>query len=153
MDAGNLADAQKFADQAAEFDVAYGMFEDNPTLVSRDIKRLQGTGAAVNSTFASADSDTSEDAVMARKLLHEAREALVHGKLSVAREKAAQASELNVAYNVLDDRPELVLNDIELALRGQGKSQKSQRTDNVAASQKQRRNQRRISLWRMLGQL
>jgi general secretion pathway protein D len=135
MDAGNLADAQKFADQAAEFDVAYGMFEDNPTLVSRDIKRLQGTGAAVHSTFASADSDASEDAVMARKLLHEAREALVHGKLSVAREKAAQASELNVAYNVLDDRPELVLNDIDLALRGQGKSGKTQRTDNVASNE------------------
>lgn len=136
MDAGNLEDAQKFADQAAEFDVAYGMFEDNPTLVSRDIKRLQGTGAAVHSTFASADSDASEDAVMARKLLHEAREALVHGKLSVAREKAAQASELNVAYNVLDDRPELVLNDIDLALRGQGKTGKTQRTDNVAGAGK-----------------
>ncbi len=132
MDAGNLEEAAKFADQAARLDVAYGMFEDNPTLVSRDIKRLQGTGAAVNSTFASADSDTSEDALMARKLLHEAREALVHGKLSVAREKAAQASELNVAYNVLDDRPELVMNDIELALRGQGKSAKSAHTDNIA---------------------
>ena len=53
-------------------------------------------------------------------MLREAREALTQGRLSEARDKANQASRLNVTYNALDDRPELVLNDVESAQHGQG---------------------------------
>ncbi len=131
MDAGKLAEAQQLADKAASFDVAYGIFEDSPELVARDIKRLQGAKSGSES-LASAKPDTSPDAIKARKLLREAREALLQGRMSVAREKANEASRLNVAYNVLDDRPELVMADIDSAMRGQGKSARNQ-TNNVAA--------------------
>jgi Flp pilus assembly secretin CpaC len=133
MDAGELAEAQQFADEAAKFDVAYGIFEDSPVLVVRDIQRLQQTNSSADATFAATAADGSEDAVKARKLLREAREAIVQGRLSIAREKAKQASGLNVAYNVLDDRPELVMNDIEAALRGQGKAG-AKNTEGMAAS-------------------
>jgi general secretion pathway protein D len=134
MDAGKLEEARQLADEAAAFDVAYGIFEDSPAMIVRDIERLENTDASANSAFAAAGSgNSSEAAEQARQLLREAREAIVHGRLSVAREKAAQASALNVAYTVLDDRPELVLNDIESAMRGQGKAA-ANRADNIAAA-------------------
>jgi hypothetical protein len=57
MDAGKLSEAQQLADKAATFDVAYGIFEDSPTLVSRDIKRLAASGSAAFKAFASTSSD------------------------------------------------------------------------------------------------
>ncbi len=120
MDAGKLSEAQQLADKAATFDVAYGIFEDSPTMVSRDIKRLAASGSAAFQAFASTSDEASPDADQARQLLREAREALTQGRLAEARDKAKKASSLNVTYNVLDDRPELVLNDVESAQHGQG---------------------------------
>ena len=62
--------------------------------------------------------------------MREARTALTQGRLSEARTKAELASRLNVTYNVLDDRPEAVLTDIETVQNGQGavESQSNQRT-------------------------
>ena len=134
MDAGQLEDARQLADQAAAFDVAYGIFEDSPALIVRDIERLAQTDASADAAFAAANTgNASEAGEQARKLLREAREAIVHGRLGIAREKATQASALNVAYAVLDDRPELVLNDIESALRGHGKSAANHSNDLAAA--------------------
>ena len=48
MDAGKLSEAQQLADQASKYDVAYGIFEDSPTMVSRDIKRLAASGSIAN---------------------------------------------------------------------------------------------------------
>lgn len=135
MDAGKLTEAQQLAEQAEGYDVAYGMFDDSPELVKRDINRLQQADKSADQTFASAESDSSPEAAKARKLLREAREALVHGRLSVAREKATEASNLNVAYNVLDDRPDLVLQDVDSAMRGQGRSAKAPKTNDVAAAE------------------
>ena len=119
MDAGKLSEAQQLVDKAATFNVSYGIFEDSPAIVSRDLRQLAGSGSAAYESFASASADSSPDAEQARQLLRDAREALTHGRLTEAREKANKASRLNVSYNVLDDRPELVLNDIEAATRGQ----------------------------------
>ena len=129
MDAGKLSEAQQLADKAATFDVAYGIFEDSPTMVSRDIKRLAGSGSVAFEAFSSKSDDASPDADQARQLLREAREALTQGRLTEARDKAKKASSLNVTYNVLDDRPELVLNDVESAQHGQGQIQSPRNAD------------------------
>ncbi|MBL8812261.1 MAG: hypothetical protein JNM43_19000 [Planctomycetaceae bacterium] len=135
MDAGKLAEAQQLAEQAEGYDVAYGMFDDSPAHVMRDIQRLEEADKSADQTFASAESDASPEATQARKLLREAREALIHGRLSVAREKAMAANNLNVAYNVLDDRPDLVLQDVDAAMRGQGRSGKAAKTNDIAAAE------------------
>ena len=57
MDVGKLSEAQQLADKAAEFDVAYTMFEDSPRIVSRDIKRLAASGSAAFKAFASTSND------------------------------------------------------------------------------------------------
>ncbi|MCA9035180.1 MAG: hypothetical protein KDA91_08625, partial [Planctomycetaceae bacterium] len=120
MDAGKLSEAQQLAEQAAELNVAYGTFEDSPTLVLRDIERLAaGSG---DSAFSQSVADNSPQAVKARELLNEARAALSTGRFNEARQKADEARHLNVTYGVLDDRPELIINDIDLALRGQGQT-------------------------------
>lgn len=51
----------------------------------------------------------------AAKLLKEARQHLQAGRLDDARAKAEAAEQLNVAFEVLDDRPDLVLADIDAA--------------------------------------
>ena len=87
-------------------------------MVSRDIKRLAGSGSAAFREFASNSDDASPETEEARQLLRDAREALTQGRLADARSKAQKAATLNVTYNVLDDRPELVLNDVDAAQRG-----------------------------------
>ncbi|MDA1232867.1 MAG: hypothetical protein O2856_19025, partial [Planctomycetota bacterium] len=99
------------------------------TLVSRDIKRLAGSGPAAFKAFAATSENASPDSLEARKLLREARTALNQGRLTEARDKAKQAANLNVTFNVLDDRPELVLNDVESAQLGQGGTQLSRNTN------------------------
>jgi general secretion pathway protein D len=51
----------------------------------------------------------------ATNLVREARQDLKHGRIAEARRKAKEAATLDVAYSVMDDRPELVLSDIERA--------------------------------------
>ena len=87
MDAGKLSEAQQLADEAAAFDVAYGIFEDSPTMVSRDIKRLAGSGPEAFKAFTSTSNDAAPDADQARQLLREAREALTQGRLTVPRQR------------------------------------------------------------------
>ena len=134
IDAGKLSEARQLAEQAEAVDVAYGMFEDSPTLVLRDIERLSSVDSS-NSGFASAVTDNSAQAVKARELLKTARAAMNEGRLGEARQKADEARSLNVTYGVLDDRPELVINDIDLALRGQGRNGFDTNAANVASHQ------------------
>jgi general secretion pathway protein D len=51
----------------------------------------------------------------ATSLVREARQDLKHGRIAEARRKAKEAATLDVAYSVMDDRPELVLSDIDRA--------------------------------------
>ncbi|MBL8817542.1 MAG: hypothetical protein JNL58_16070 [Planctomyces sp.] len=134
MDARKLTEAQQLAEQAAKIDVAFGMFEDSPQLVLRDIQRLAQTSGSEDIAFGET-SAASDELQQARALLKDARNALVQGRLSAAREKADQARQLNVTYDLLDDRPELVLNDIDLAMRGQGNQKTGAETGNLAANE------------------
>jgi len=113
MDAGDLEGAAALAGQADKLNAAWAMFEDSPSLVQRDIRRLQQAGAAAEETFAAMEETAESEADEARILLREARDAMAQGLVDEAREKAQAAAELNVAWNVTDDRPELVMEEIE----------------------------------------
>jgi len=136
MDAGQLGEAKTLADQAAKLDVTYGVFDDSPSLVLRDIESLSGTASSIPAHNDEIASDDSSDATRANRLLTEAREALLQGKLSVAKEKANEARSLNVTYGMMDDRPEHVLNDVELALSGRGAQRSSDtKSDSIASAE------------------
>ncbi len=120
MDAGDLARAKQLSEQAAAGGEEFGMFEDSPELVQRDLERLAAADPAGDELFGGAPAEQSPAAAQARQLLRDAREAMAKGRLSAAREKATQAKNLNVSYGLLDDRPELVLHELDPVLRGQG---------------------------------
>ncbi|MFM8478134.1 MAG: hypothetical protein ACKOEO_20305 [Planctomycetaceae bacterium] len=112
MDSGNLEDAAALAGQAEKLNAAWAMFEDSPSLVQRDIRRLQQAGAAAEETFAAMEESVESDADQARVLLREARDAMAQGLVDEARAKAQAAADLNVAWNLTDDRPELVMEEL-----------------------------------------
>ena len=122
MDQGQLQKAQQLAEQAASLNVAFGLFEDKPELVLRDINRLAQTESAPAIDFGSNQSPAvaSPAASQAKELISQARTALAQGRLEAARTLATQAQDMNVAYSLLDDRPELVLNEVNRTLNGRG---------------------------------
>ena len=115
LDAGNVHLANQLADQAEKLHAAYGLWEDSPALVKRDISKLNQPGAAPADVFTdeSMETPSSPNEQLAASLLQQARAALEQGRMSDAKEKAQQAQELHVAYGVFDDRPELVLADVD----------------------------------------
>jgi general secretion pathway protein D len=143
LKAGNLAAARLKADQAAKFRVNYGPFDDRPELVmeSISIRESQTTqnsakdfgveqagaesvqGATDNNHVNQADSQSpvgTESATVrkakkaqALSLVRSAREDLKNSRIESARRKAKAAAALDVTYSIMEDRPELVLTDIE----------------------------------------
>ncbi|MFN9971326.1 MAG: hypothetical protein ACK58T_15670, partial [Phycisphaerae bacterium] len=120
MDAGQLDEAGTLAQQAAELDVTYGVFDDSPSLVLRDLESLEADSSGTTGQATAGAALNTEEIAAAKKLLKEAREALMQGRLSVAREKANKAKSMNVTWGMTDDRPELVLGDVDVALSGRG---------------------------------
>lgn len=122
IDAGKINLATQFANQAETLNATYGLWEDSPALVKRDIARISQQGAAPAAAFsdeALAQNPRSADEQLAASLLKEARLDLTEGRIAAAKEKALQAQNLHVAYTVFDDRPELILGDVNSALNGQ----------------------------------
>jgi general secretion pathway protein D len=123
MDAGQLREAQQFARQAEQLHVAFSAFEDSPVLVLKDVESLQRTGQSADAVFSEKVATGDPAAKQARQLLREARSELTQGRLNAAREKAVQASQLRATYSVLDDTPELVLQEIDSILSGRSQTQ------------------------------
>lgn len=122
------------------YDVTFDLFDDRPLHVLADIDRRTGgltiAGAApdvkaspatvhepktgVTKTPVAHETSTgsiqfnhsSQRKQQALKLIELAREDLKHGNLEGARQKALEAEKLNVAYQLFEDRPELVLSDV-----------------------------------------
>ena len=119
MDAGKLSEARQLASEAEAMNQAYAMFDDSPNLVKRDVNRLQQADKSAKQTFATAKEGVKSESDKARNLLTGARDAIARGDAAAAEAMAEEASALDVAYNVTDDRPELVAEDARmLAQRG-----------------------------------
>lgn len=117
---GKLQMAAELADRAEALQASYELFEDSPALVKQDLAKRTAVGAAPAVAFAdAAQQPPSQLEQQAQGLLGEARAALAGGDFAAARTKAQQAESLNVAYGLLDDRPELVLAEVDRALGGQ----------------------------------
>jgi type II secretory pathway component GspD/PulD (secretin) len=112
LEAGRIQAARDKATQAMKYKVAFGPQEDSPALILRDADRLDANTAQTAPVQANPQRD------QALALVKQARTALTEGRLSVAREQALAASKMNVNYNLWDDRPELVMADIQTALKG-----------------------------------
>jgi general secretion pathway protein D len=125
MSAGRLAAAREKALKAQGFNITYGLFDDNPELLLEDLTRLAATQPA------STPSGSSEKQI-AQGLVKQARQSLLAGKYDDAYQKASAAQQLNVAYTLLEDRPETVLQDLQIAMAGDS----SAPTANIASATK-----------------
>lgn len=132
---GRFDDARAAAIQAKNLKSKFTLFEDHPDMVLRDIDRLSGTvtltesnhpeqpGTAalpeINPFQAPAGPKTAglaaqnEKRAKAQKLLSSARSLMRQRDFAGARELVHQANELNAAYSLFDERPDVVMADIE----------------------------------------
>ena len=127
MEKGDHGAARQLATLAAARNVEYGPFDDTPELLLQDLDQVHGrsqTQHAAGSRSEDWSLPESEDGIrgQAQALLKSARTDLAEGRFEAAREKALAAGRFDVDYDLFEDRPELVLADI----------------DNMAASRLQR---------------
>ncbi|MFO1041329.1 MAG: hypothetical protein U0941_06050 [Planctomycetaceae bacterium] len=125
---GRYDEARRKALAADELDVTFNLFEDRPELLLTDIDRVANTrtfAAKPKSAPTAADmagpsqtnvaktaGGTDSRKQQAIRLLEQARQDLANGNLDGAQAKAEQAAQLNVAYKLFEDMPELVLSEV-----------------------------------------
>ena len=134
LKAGKLEAAQAKAEQAQQLKVTYSLWEDMPEVVMNEIEERRSVeGAARQRGGAGKAGDT----VQAKALLAKAKKALKEGKFEEARAMAAQADQMKVAFSLLDETPEIVLEQIAKAeAKGlNSKSSGASGATNVAAMQ------------------
>ncbi|HVJ84502.1 MAG TPA: hypothetical protein VM452_02595, partial [Caulifigura sp.] len=105
-------EARSLVNEADALNVVYGKLDDRPDLVMADIDRLTGEkfiSGKPRPMVAPAETAGSE----ARELVAQARQYLAAGDVAKARAAAEKARSMNAAYSPIDDRPELVLQDID----------------------------------------
>ncbi|QDT52182.1 outer membrane porin HofQ [Caulifigura coniformis] len=105
-------EARSLVLEAESLNAVYGNIDDRPDLVMADIDRRTGEkfiSGKPRPMVASAESSTDE----ARALIAQARQHLATGDVAKARTAAEQARSMNAVYSPVDDRPELVLQDID----------------------------------------
>ena len=119
LENGQLEEARDLAMEAQKLDVSYGLLDEHPEHVLAEIERRSKSvvidGNRRKVTPAASSDATQEDHDTALRLLSEAKQSLRSGNLKEAREKTEQASQLNVAYAIFDDRPDLILQEVRAA--------------------------------------
>ncbi|MCA9054198.1 MAG: hypothetical protein KDA75_10200 [Planctomycetaceae bacterium] len=115
MQNGQMDVAEQHARQAAQYEVTYGLLEDRPDRVIADITRLMQSGGIqqVSNTTGGRFDATANEKELALELMAQSRAALQAGEIDAARQLAIQAGQLEVAYDLLEDRPDALLAEIE----------------------------------------
>ena len=123
--AGDLKAARAKAEQAAQLKVAYQVFDDRPDLILQEIRTAESRTNKVVGTQKgkTAPASATPEKEQALKLIAAARQSLKAGNVKKAQELVSEAEAIDVSYEVFDDRPEMVREDIErLIASGPGKS-------------------------------
>ncbi|MCA8995786.1 MAG: hypothetical protein KDA80_02345 [Planctomycetaceae bacterium] len=112
LEAGKFEVARAKAEQAATYDVAYGLFEDSPERLLAEISRqTEGSAPSVAMTPAP-EVNQAELKNEAVALLEAARTDLAAGRLQDAQSKVDEASTFNVTFGLFEDSPERLRADI-----------------------------------------
>ncbi|MCH9791130.1 MAG: hypothetical protein K0U82_09935, partial [Planctomycetes bacterium] len=116
MQSGRNDSARELALQAMQLeDVAYRLFDDRPELILDEIKRAQSGGSLAGSAKPAAPVATlpGTSKAQATELLRRARLDIKKRDFDSARRKVSQVQQMQVSYDLFDDRPELVLSAID----------------------------------------
>ncbi|MFO1005993.1 MAG: hypothetical protein U0929_08540 [Planctomycetaceae bacterium] len=113
--AGDLKSARAKADQAAKLKVAYEVFDDRPDLILQEIRTAESRTNKVVGTQKgkAAPANVTPEKEQALKLIAAARQSLKSGDVKKAQDLVSEAEAIDVSYEVFDDRPEMVREDIE----------------------------------------
>lgn len=134
LNAGNLEAARAKAEQAATFDVAYDLFEDNPERMLSEIDRAAGRQARGSQPpVAMAQAPQADPEILkneALSLLASARQDLQAGRLDQARVKVDEASTYDVTYGLFEESPERLRSEIVRA----GQTQTAKTPENALNS-------------------
>jgi general secretion pathway protein D len=116
LEAGDVETARNQATKAQSLNATYALLDDRPELVleaiaagSRDQMVTQAGGPPLPTHTLAPSADKQQ----ALALLAEARQELKRGNYESAREKAIAASGIDVTYNLFEDRPEALLQDLD----------------------------------------
>ncbi|MCA9088867.1 MAG: hypothetical protein KDA90_09570, partial [Planctomycetaceae bacterium] len=121
MQQGHLTEARELALEAQKIDTTWTLLDDRPEHVLADIGRLSGTEILVahkQTADATPTAEPRREDVLREQALAElraARKLMAAGQFDAAREKALAVRREEVAYGLFDDRPELVLQELQTA--------------------------------------
>lgn len=129
---GRFDEARASAIKARNLNASYDIFSDRPDMVLRDIDRLAGTLTLTEGTDSTPEmlpeinpfqapagprtnavATQNENRAQAQQLLSSARKRMRDGDFAGATELVEQARNLNAAYSLFDERPDIVQADIE----------------------------------------
>src|SRR5690606_13722795 len=114
LKAGRVVEARRKAMEADQFNVVYNLFEEKPSDVLGAIAR---SSRSTGGQLGGGDEPRALGPVAAERqaaeLARQARADIEAGNLVDGQVKAEQARKLNVTYGLLEDRPEIVLADIQ----------------------------------------
>ncbi|WP_139228403.1 type II secretion system protein GspD [Planctomicrobium piriforme] len=117
LKAGRVAEARAKASQAATIDVAYELFEDSPERLLSDLETVSSKNVAANAMPATA-APSQALKQQAVQMVQAARREFKSGNIDAARSLAEQAATVDVTYDLFEDSPERLLNEMNLAARG-----------------------------------
>ncbi len=128
FDKGHFDEAHSYVLAAEKLPVSYELLEERPETLLAEIERKTNTEIITPTAHPVPTGNPSDDRVAAQQLVKQAREALGRGDLDGARKHAEAAISLNATFALFDDRPELVLQDLDSQL-----AQSSGPSENSAA--------------------
>ncbi|WP_197439612.1 hypothetical protein [Calycomorphotria hydatis] len=106
---GHFAEANTKIQQASKLPAVYGLFDERPELVQKELELAMAGPAQSDVKIAKNDAPATGNAKeQASKLLHQARLDMQAGRLDDAMTKADKAAGLDVTYGLFEDRPDLV---------------------------------------------
>ena len=107
-----IREAQTGRGSPADFGVEQAGAQSGPSVAGDGSDRIrQANAQALPGAESAAVHRTKKE--RANALVRSARADLKHGRIEAARRKAKQAVDLAVTYSIMEDRPELILADIE----------------------------------------
>ena len=118
MAQGHYAEARSYALQARQLPVTYDLFDEQPQNVLAEIDRRSGTSLIASTPNAAPAARNVQPQSQALSLLEQARQDATAGRYDEAQAKLDQARQMDVAYNLFDDRPELVAQEIRTSQDG-----------------------------------
>lgn len=118
MAQGHYDEARSYALEARELPVTYDLFEEQPQNMLAEIDRRSGTSLIASTPNAAPAARNVQPQSQALSLLEQARQDAAAGRYDEAQAKLDQARQMDVAYDLFDDRPELVAQDIRTSQDG-----------------------------------